>query len=120
MDVFGLHLRELDESGSLFYIGVDAVCKVIDHIGHYKILKAQSGYVVTNIKASYKHHGHFKKLKTCYIIIKLIQRGQVPRSDYLRGSALRISIDDNYLEKIRHKIEKDKKRIRYININKGV
>lgn len=96
------------------------MCKVIDHIGHYKILKAQSGYVVTNTKGLYKNHGHLKKLKTCYTIIKLIQRGQVPHSDYLRGSAIRISIDDNYLEKIRHKIEKDKKRIRYININKGV
>ena len=94
------------------------MCKVVDYVGHYKILKAHNGYIVSNTKASYKHHGHFKKLKTCYIIIKLIQRGQVPRSDYLRGSALRISTNDKYIDKVNRKIAKDKNKQKCVRINK--
>lgn len=44
----------------------------------------------------------------------------VPKSSYLRNSALRISTDEKYKEKIEIKIEKDKQKKYYVNINKGV
>ena len=92
---------------------------VIDQIGDYKILKSHD-YIVKNVKGSHKHHGHFKQLKTCYTVIRLLHRGQVPKSSYLRGSALRLSLDDGYKAKEQRKIDKDSNRQLYININKGV
>lgn len=96
------------------------MCRVIDQIGIYKILKTRNDYIVKNTKGKYNNHGHFKKAKTCYTIIKLIQRNQVPTSHYLRGSALRISTDNKYISKVQRKIDKDNSRQHYININKGV
>ena len=63
------------------------MCRVIDHIGIYKILQDSRGYVVSNTSGSYSNHGHFKQLKTCYtMIIKLMQKKRtVPKSKYLKG-----------------------------------
>lgn len=94
--------------------------RVIDQIGDFKILKTSQGYIVKNVKGKYENHGHFKKLDTCYVIIKLINKRQVPRSKYLRGSALRLSLDKKYLSKVKRKINKDKNKQRYVNINKGI
>lgn len=96
------------------------MCRVIDHIGHYKILKVSRGYVVKNELGGYDKHGHFKRLKTCYTIIRLIQNRTVPKSKYLRGSAIRLSTDKKYIDKATRKIAKDKDKQRYININKGI
>jgi hypothetical protein len=95
------------------------VCRVVDQVGDYKILKASRSYIVKNVKGGYDNHGHFKQLKTCYLIIDLIRKRQVPRSRYLRGATLRISTDKNYIEKVKRKIEKDRNKQKYININKG-
>jgi hypothetical protein len=95
------------------------VCRVIDQVGDYKILKASRSYIVKNAKGGYDNHGHFKQLKTCYLIIDLIRKRQVPRSKYLRESVIRISIDINYVNKVKRKIEKDRNNQKYININKG-
>ena len=96
------------------------MCRVIDQIGIYKILQDSKGYVVCNTKGEYANHGHFKQLKTCYTIIKLMRKRTVPKSKYLRGSALRISTDKYYIEKVQSKIDKDKDRIYYFNPSKGV
>lgn len=96
------------------------MCRVIDQVGDYKILKASRSYIVKNVKGGYDNHGHFKQLKTCYLIIKLMQKRQVPRSKYLRESAIRISIDINYVNKVKRKIEKDRNKQRYCNSQKGV
>lgn len=95
------------------------MCRVVDQIGAYKILKASRGYIVKNVRGGYDSHGHFKKLDTCYLIIKLLQKRQVPRSKYLRGAALRISTDKDYVNKAKRKIKKDRNKQKYININKG-
>ncbi len=95
------------------------MCRVIDQVGDYKILKASRSYIVKNVKGGYDNHGHFKKLDTCYLIIKLLQKRQVPRSRYLRESALRISTNKDYINKVKHKIQKDKDKQKYINVNKG-
>ncbi len=93
----------------------DSVCRVIDRVGAYKILRNNSGYIVSNTKGEYKNHGHFKRLKTCYTIIRIMDKKQVPRSNYLKGSVLRISTDRRYKEKVRRKMRKDKNKQTYIN-----
>lgn len=44
----------------------------------------------------------------------------VPDSKYLRETVLRISLDDKYKEKVKNKIDKDRNKQQYININKGI
>ena len=96
------------------------MCRVVDQVGDYKILKASRSYIVKNVKGGYDNHGHFKKLKTCYLIIKLIQTQQVPKSRYLRESVIRIVTDIDYTNKVKRKIEKDRNRQYYFNSQKGV
>ena len=96
------------------------MCRVVDHIGHYKILQTSRDFVVVNTAGQEQHHGHFKQLKTCYTIIKLMQKRTVPKSKHLRGSALRISTDKHYIDKVQSKIDKDKDRGYYFNPSKGV
>lgn len=96
------------------------MCRVIDQVGDYKILEASRDYLVVNTKGKHENHGHFKKLKTCYLIIKLIQTQQVPKSKYLREAAIRISTDIDYINKVKRKIEKDRDKQYYVNPQKGV
>lgn len=49
-----------------------------------------------------------------------MDKGQVPDSDYLRETVLRISLDTKYRDRVRNKIEKDKNKQLYFNPNKGV
>ncbi len=93
----------------------DNVCRVINRFGDYKILQYGNEFIVSNTKGEYKNHGHFKRLKTCYTIIRIIEKKQVPRSKYLKGSVLRISTDEIYKEKVRRKMRKDKNKQVYIN-----
>lgn len=95
------------------------MCRVVDQIGAYKILKASRGYIVKNVRGGYDSHGHFKQLKTCYTIISLIQQQKVPRSKYLREAVIRISTNKDYANRVKHKIRKDKDKQLYINVNKG-
>ena len=43
----------------------------------------------------------------------------MPKSDYLRESIKRATLDEKYIEKINIKIEKDKQKQKYVNVNKG-
>lgn len=79
-----------------------------------------NGHIIINTKGKYENHGHVKYLNTCTKLLKLMNKGIVPHSDYLRGTVLRISLDDKYIEKVKQKISKDKQKPKYININKGV
>lgn len=54
------------------------------------------------------------------MLIGLIEKGIVPDSPYLKETAQRISLNKKYIEKINLKIEKEKNKTHYININKGV
>lgn len=91
---------------------------VIYDDGKYSIKKFKGSYILCNNLGTYENHGHFKKYDTCLLVIKLMEKNIVPDSSYLRESVLRISTDENYLEKVRVKLDKGTKK--YININKGV
>ncbi len=85
----------------------------------YKIIATEHDYVLRNRKGKYKHHGHFMKLSTCHLMIRLINDKEVPKSTYLRKAALRISTDGEYIEKVKNKINRDADKSHYINVNKG-
>ena len=52
---------------------------------------------------------------TCELLIHLICTKVIPRSSYLRVSAMRISRDEKYIQDIQRKMRKDKNKQRFHN-----
>ncbi|GEM_PF-1577587 len=96
--------------------------KLLHRHNNYIIIEEENnrGCILINTAGTYKNHGHIKRLETALMMIKLIERGIVPKSDYLRGTALRVSTNENYKQSILNRIEKDKNREHYVNINKCI
>ena len=86
----------------------------------YKIIKDSRGYVLINLNGEEKNHAHVQKSETCFLLIKLIARKIVPKSKYLQESAIRVTTDESYVEKILNKQAKNKDKEKYTNVNKGV
>lgn len=82
----------------------------------FKIIQCKDYCTIANVDGSYDHHCHVKRYKTAKMLVKLMKKRRVPKSDYLRESAKRCTLDTKYIEKIDIKIEKDKDRQRYRNI----
>lgn len=95
---------------------------------NFEVYDTQSSLVVVNSKGSYENHAHLTrvidksgklKLTVAKTLIDVVIKRQIPRSDYLLTSALRLTTDEIY----KHNLEtivarrRDKK---YMNINKGV
>jgi len=96
--------------------------KIVYHKDNYIITEEHSkrGYIVINTEGTYENHGHVKSFKVAKTIIDLVQRKTIPYSDYLRHTALRLTLDNNYKMDILRKIEKDRNKEQYFNINKGL
>lgn len=78
------------------------------------------GVVLINTNGVYRNHGHLKKLSTAVMMIDLIERRIIPKSNYLRGTAIRVSTDKRYIQDVKNKIAKDKEKQSFFNVNKGV
>ena len=89
--------------------------KLIEVVKGYKIIQGALDFIVVNTAGEYRNHGHFKKLSTCYRIIRLIEKRTVPRSEYLIESARRITTDPKYLQALINKQEKNRNRQYYYN-----
>lgn len=96
--------------------------KLLHRHNEYMIIEEDNGRgcVLINTAGKYENHGHIKRLRTAKMMIDLIERKIVPKSDYLRVTALRVTTDENYRQAILSKIEKNKNKSVYRNINKGV
>ena len=94
--------------------------KVVFCNDDYKIIHNNRNYVLINLKGLWKNHGHFKKDSTCYMLIRFMRNGTVPKSKYLQDAVLRISTDEKYKELVLLKQAKNKDRQFYRNINKGI
>ena len=92
----------------------------MDKPSDFMIIECGNHYVLMNKKGEVKNHTHLKKKDTCYLLIKLVCRKEVPRSPYLRTSAKRISRNEKYIREIEIKEEKDKQKQYYFNPQKGV
>ncbi|OFH99474.1 hypothetical protein CLOACE_22260 [Clostridium acetireducens DSM 10703] len=69
----------------------------------FKIYKAGDGFIVHNKHKNFKNgHTHVKKYSTCMVMIKLLERKQIPRSKskYFIDSLIRLSSDKKYTKKI--------------------
>lgn len=84
------------------------------------VIESKKGHVLINMDGKYENHGHIRKLDTAKMVIKLIKTKKVPDSNYLRQTVLRVSLDEKYKAKVRHKIAKDKDKQPYVKYPKGV
>ena len=96
------------------------MAKYIDQIGQYQIRQTNKDFIVKNLKGEYENHGHFKKLSTCYVIIRLLRRKTIPKKPYMIEAAKRITTDNKYKRDLINKQKKNKQRQHYFNPNKGV
>lgn len=96
--------------------------KLLHRHNQYIVIEEENnrGVVLINTEGKYRNHGHLKTLKTAKMMINLIERQIVPDSNYLRGTALRVSLDEDYKDKILRRIERDRDKQYYINVNKGI
>ena len=75
--------------------------RVIYIEAEYRIIKiTEHSYVVANTYGGHGMHAHIAKRSTAQKLIKLVRSKTVPRSDYLKTSALRISMDKRYKQQI--------------------
>ena len=84
-----------------------------------EILNCGKYFTIVNKNGKYKNHCHVKKESTAHMLVRLMKKKRVPKSDYLRESIKRTTLDEKYIEKIDIKIEKDKQKQKYVNVNKG-
>ena len=54
------------------------------------------GYVVIRVGADYDMHAHVKSMAGCQQLIRLIEMGLEPKSDWLQQSARRLLTDEEY------------------------
>lgn len=94
--------------------------RVVYSKDEFIVIEDKRGHVVINTKGNYGNHGHIKRYETAKMFIRLMDKKQIPRSDYLRKTVLRVSLDERYKDDVRRKIEKDRDKQRYFNPSKGV
>ncbi len=85
----------------------------------YRIVKGSRDYILANINGRYENHGHFACEEDCFEMVDLINRRIVPKCEYKREAAMRISTNIKYINKILNKIEKDRQKQRYHNVING-
>lgn len=91
----------------------------MDKYSDFKVFPYRNHYILSNKYGDESHHTHIKSSKTCWTLVKLICKCEVPRSDYLRESARRVSRNEKYIQKINIKEEKDSDKQKYIRPNMG-
>ena len=84
------------------------------------IINCGSYMTVVNLNGNYENHCHIDTYDTALMFVRLVEKKRVPDSDHLRKSALRVSTNPKYIEKVNIKIAKDKDRTRYFNVNRGI
>ena len=94
--------------------------RVVGVIDEYKILETARDYIIVNTNGKYENHGHFKKLSTCFVLIRLMQTKTIPNKPFMLEAARRITTDATYKEVLSNKQQKNKQRQYYYNPNKGV
>ncbi|MSU01958.1 hypothetical protein [Tissierella pigra] len=80
----------------------------------------KDGHIIINTKGKYHNHGHVKYLGTCKNLLKMIDKKIIPYSPYLRGTVLRISLDEKYKQRVLSKVDKDNQKPKFYKVQKGV
>lgn len=98
----------------------DDIGKVIYCDKDFKIINTRNEFILVNRNGEYHNHCHLKKESTCYLLMKIVKRRQLPRSTFLLEleAARRLTVDEAYLHEI--ELKQKKKKQKYVNSQKGV
>ena len=70
---------------------------------NFKVYKAGNGFILHNTHKSFQNgHTHVQSYDTCMVMIKLVEKKQLPKSHskYFIESLIRISSDKRYIRKV--------------------
>jgi hypothetical protein len=62
----------------------------------FSIHKVHDGWIVKRNNGQPQQHSHFTSKTGCVKLIRLLNKGLMPKSDYLKTSAQRILTDEEY------------------------
>lgn len=85
----------------------------------YKVISCGDYITIANVKGDYDNHCHVKRMKTANMLVKLMKNKRIPKSNYLRESIKRVTLDKKYIRDIDNKIIKDKSKQTYCNVGGG-
>lgn len=72
----------------------------------YRIIDCGAYMTIANVDGSRKHHCHVGKMGTAQMLVRLMKRKEVPESPYLRDAVKRVTLDQQYIERIDRAIAK--------------
>lgn len=73
----------------------------MDYIEDFNIKKSRGQYVLYNRKSTKGAHTHIKTKRTCHMLVDWVCNKIIPKSNYLKVSAMRISRDEKYIEMVK-------------------
>lgn len=62
----------------------------------FYIRQDKAGWVIIRVGGTYQQHAHVKSMAGCMQLIRLIEMGLEPKSDWLQQSARRLLTDEEY------------------------
>lgn len=93
--------------------------------GGYNIYRSRykkCGYIIHNSRKEFKNgHTHIESFRVAKEIVDSVIEEKIPNhfSIYFLISLIRISDDEEYIERINKRIKSKRKKQNYINVNKG-
>jgi hypothetical protein len=72
----------------------------------FRIIDCGEYMTIANADGSRKHHCHVGKMGTAQMLVRLMKRKEVPDSPYLREAVKRVTLDQQYIERIDSEIAK--------------
>ena len=62
----------------------------------FYIRQDKAGWVIIRVNGHYEQHAHIKSMAGCQQLLRLIEMGLEPKSDWLQQSARRLLTDEEY------------------------
>lgn len=75
----------------------------------FRIVKDKDKWVVARKDDVYDHHAHFHRKDACYKLIRLIEKGLLPKETYFREAAKRLTSPEEFA------LLRDKHKTQYYN-----
>lgn len=98
--------------------------RIVHQEGEWIVKDTDSGYYVySRYRKHEKEHTHIRTKEGYLLLLDCIRDRKVPDSDYLKGSILRICTRKEHkklVKAVKHKIDKDKQKPKFIRVNKGL
>ena len=62
----------------------------------FKIKTEYGGFVLIRVDFPYEFHAHIKTIAGCRAVLNCIEKGKMPKSDWLQGSCRRLLTEEEF------------------------